>query len=80
MREADESFFDNQVTRNKYVWAALVFCISAIAVAYFIPQVSPILSVQDLQPLIWALIGISSILQLIIIQSLKPLTQNNSRF
>ncbi len=79
MREADEPFLDNQVTRNKYVWAALAFCIAAIAAAYFIPPVSSILSFQDLQPRVWALIGISSILPFITIQSLKPMTRN-SRF
>lgn len=76
MREADEPFFDNQVTRNKYVWAALAFCLAAIAVAYSIPSVNSILSFQILEPRVWVLIGISSILPFITIQSLKPLTRN----
>ena len=73
MREADEPVFNNQVTRNKYVWFALLFCWSAILAAYFIPGLSDVLSLQELPTKIWVLIGISSLLPMITIQILKSL-------
>lgn len=80
MREPDEHFFDNQVTRNKYVWGAIAFCIAAIAAAYFIPAISDVLSFQDLQPRVWLLIAVSSLLPFVTIQTLKQLSKRASGF
>lgn len=71
MREGKEHLFRNQVTRNKYIWMALAFCFSALAAAYFIPAVADILSLKQLEPRAWLLIVITSVLPLIIIQSIK---------
>ena len=71
MREADEKIFNNQVTRNKFIWMALALCFSALLAAYFIPQVANILSFQRLELRIWGLIVITSLLPLIVIQFLK---------
>lgn len=71
MREGKEHLFKNQVTRNKYIWMALAFCFSALAAAYFIPAVADILSLSQLAPRAWLLIVITSVLPLIIIQSIK---------
>lgn len=71
MREADENIFNNQVTRNKFIWMALALCFSALMAAYFIPQVANILSFQELELCVWGLIVITSLLPLIVIQFLK---------
>jgi Ca2+-transporting ATPase len=75
MREADEPIFSNQVTQNKYVWWAISFCAIVIIGAYLFPQVSSILSFQELQPKVWLLIGITSLLPLFTIQAIKELFQ-----
>lgn len=73
MREQDEHFLKNQITRNKYIWMALGICIAALAAAYFIPGASGVLSFRPLSPDIWILIGITSALPLVTIQMLKAI-------
>lgn len=76
MREADESIWDNQITRNKYVWGAIAFCATVIFIAYLIPQISAILAFQALEPRIWILIAITSLLPILTIQALKAISKN----
>jgi P-type Ca2+ transporter type 2C len=77
MRDGDEAIFINQVTRNKFIWMALAFCISALGAAYFIPQIAAVLSlVEVLEGRIWALIAITSVSPLIIIQIIKQFHKN----
>jgi Ca2+-transporting ATPase len=71
MRENDEYIFKNQVTRNKFIWMALGLCFAVLFLAYFIPFISDILSLQELEFRIWALIIITSLLPLLIIQLIK---------
>lgn len=79
MRESDEPLFNNQVTRNKYVWVAITFCLVVIVTAYFIPTLSDVLSFQQLDMNVWILICVTSLLPLLTIQTLKEVTKN-SRF
>ncbi|CAM4253889.1 cation-translocating P-type ATPase [Gillisia limnaea] len=76
MRETEENIFNNQVTRNKYIWMALAFCFTVLIAAYFIPGISGILSFQQLELRIWGLIIITSLLPLIIIQLIKIFRKN----
>ncbi|MGM0932532.1 MAG: cation-translocating P-type ATPase [Bacteroidota bacterium] len=71
MREATENIFNNQVTRNKFIWYALAFCAAVLVAAYHIPAISEVLSFHELEMHIWGLILITSILPLIIIQLIK---------
>ena len=73
MKESDEPFFSNQVTRNKYIWYALIFCISALAAAYFIPVLHKALSFENLSVENWLQVGITSISSVLAIQVLKKL-------
>ncbi|MCF8229796.1 MAG: cation-transporting P-type ATPase [Bacteroidales bacterium] len=56
MRESDEKVFLNQVTRNKYVWMAVVFCAAALIAAYFIPGLNTLLSFQPMGLEPWLLV------------------------
>lgn len=73
MREADEAVFNNQVTRNKYIWYALAFCIIMLIAAYFIPVVSNALSFERLEADTWLLISITAILPLLTNQVIKKI-------
>ncbi len=75
MREAEEPFFRNQVTRNKYIWMALALCFGALFAAYSIPDIAEVLSFEKLEWKVWKLIAVCSILPLIIIQTIKFLYQ-----
>ena len=77
MREADEPIFNNQVTRNKYVWWAVLLCVIAIISSYFIPQINDVLSYQSLDLNVWILIAVTSILPVLTIQTLKEITKGS---
>jgi Ca2+-transporting ATPase len=76
MRGAKEPVFDNQVTRNKYVWLAVIFCIAVLLGAYFIPVLAEVLSFQSLDLREWLLIVIAGVLPSLVIQSIKLVTKN----
>jgi Ca2+-transporting ATPase len=76
MREADENILDNQVTRNKYIWWAVLICIAALVAAYFIPVLANVLAFQELEPRVWLLIGVTAIMPTVIIQSIKAITKD----
>ncbi|WZL89447.1 cation-transporting P-type ATPase [Salinimicrobium sp. 3283s] len=71
MREGKEPLLNNQVTRNKYVWMAVGFCVAVVLLAYFIPVVAGVLSLQPLQTNHWVLIAGAGILPTFIIQVTK---------
>jgi len=73
MREAEEAVFNNQVTRNKYIWYALAFCIIMLAAAYLIPVVSNALSFEKLEPGTWLIILITALLPLFTNQTIKKI-------
>jgi Ca2+-transporting ATPase len=71
MKEPEEKFFNNQVTRNKYIWMALGISFAALFAAYFIPVLHENLSFQDLSLKLWGVAAGLSVLTLIIIQVVK---------
>ncbi|UAB85654.1 cation-transporting P-type ATPase [Zunongwangia sp. SCSIO 43204] len=71
MREGDEPLLNNQVTKNKYVWMALAFCIAGTLAGYFIPALKEIFQFQDLDIRTWILIVIAGVLPSVIIQFIK---------
>ncbi len=71
-----EPLINNQVTRNKYVWLAVLFCIVALLSAYFIPVLAEVLAFQPLGFREWVLIVIASALPTIIIQSIKLIKED----
>lgn len=76
MRDPDERIFVNQVTRNRYVWMAIAFCLVALLAAYFIPGLNDLLSLQKMEMNAWLLVLIGSILPAIGIQLVKPLVKS----
>jgi Ca2+-transporting ATPase len=50
MRDAGASFWDNEITRNKWVWGAVALCVVLLIVPFYIPVARGVLS---LAPLGW---------------------------
>ena len=73
MREADEHILFNQVTRNKYIWMALGFCIVVLLTGYFVPLFSNALSFIDLPLKAWGLIIAATLLPLLTNQTFKQI-------
>ncbi|WP_298369370.1 cation-transporting P-type ATPase [uncultured Lutibacter sp.] len=44
----EESFFNNEVTSNKWIWLAILICIFLTSIAYFTPLVATALSISPL--------------------------------
>jgi Ca2+-transporting ATPase len=71
MRSSEEPIFINQVTKNRYVWMAIGFCASMLLAAYFVPLLSDVLSLVQLDIKAWLIIIATSILPLLANQVIK---------
>lgn len=68
----------NEITRNKFIWLALVICIAAILVVFAVPQIRVVLGLAALPIKLWVVAIIASFFPLLIIQAYKIL--RGSRF
>jgi Ca2+-transporting ATPase len=75
MRDRGSGFLVNDITRNLYVWGAIVLCTILILAAVYIPVFADVLSVVHPGKEGWILIILMSILPLIIGQIHKPLVR-----
>lgn len=67
------SLWKNEVTKNKYVWSALILCILLVILAYAIPVVRSALSLVEFPISYLGWIFLFSIIPVMIIQFLKRL-------
>jgi len=67
----DESFFFNEVTKNKWVWGALVLCLLLTFLGYIIPPLREVLSLVPITSaeLFW--VFVFSLLSLVVSQLVK---------
>ncbi len=66
MRETGSGWWSNEVTRNGWIWAALVLCLALIGLAVHWPPLAEILSVSDPGADGWALALTMSLLPLVL--------------
>lgn len=66
MRAVTASPFRNAITRNRYVWGALVLCTGLLLAAVYVPVLAEALSVVPPAPSHWALILSASLLPLLV--------------
>lgn len=76
MRDADENVFINQVTRNKWVWMSLALCVVTLLAAYFVPLLSNVLSLQQMNANVWLLIIAGAVIPSVFIQIAKQWLRN----
>lgn len=62
MRSKGSDFFDNSITRNSYVWGALLLCVSLLLLAVYIPAISEVLQVEPPDFYGWVIILVLSFL------------------
>jgi Ca2+-transporting ATPase len=73
MREKGSGMIRNEVTRNPYVWGALVLCAGLLVAAVYLPVLAGLLKTEDPGPTGWALVLIASLFPLVIGQSWKSI-------
>lgn len=64
-------FFNNEITRNKFIWMALALCILVMFVTYYVPFFRQILSLQILDVRALELILAAGIVPVFVIQSAR---------
>jgi Ca2+-transporting ATPase len=64
MRQPESGVFSNEVTRNRYVWAAVGFCVVLLFGAVYIPGVASVLEVQSPSAEGWGIIALMSLVPL----------------
>ncbi|UCF70215.1 MAG: cation-transporting P-type ATPase, partial [candidate division WOR-3 bacterium] len=73
MRDRGSRLLRNEITRNRFVWGALLLCVALILVAVYVPGLAMVLKVTDPGVSGWSVILASSLFPLIIGQSIKSL-------
>ncbi len=66
MAGADSAVFNNEITRNPWVWGAVVLCICLVLASVYAPGLSDVLSTQDPTPRGWGLVAILSLIPLVV--------------
>jgi Ca2+-transporting ATPase len=65
MRDEIGKVFDNEITRNWWIWAALILCITLVLAAIYVPALSAVLELTNPGVSGWALIIPASLVPLI---------------
>lgn len=63
----------NEITRNKFIWLALVICTAAIFIVFSVPQIRMVLGLTVLPVKLWIIAIVASFLPLCIIKAYKVL-------
>lgn len=75
MRSLRSTIFHNEITGNRYVWAALLLCTGLLTAAAYVPGISGVLSLSGPGPAEWGLVAILSLMPLAVGQTVKTLRQ-----
>ena len=76
MRETKSKFFVNEITKNIYIWGAIILCGILMLFTIWIPALTNILKIHKLEYFHWQVVAFFSLLPLFVIQSFK-LFKNN---
>jgi Ca2+-transporting ATPase len=71
MRDRESGLFKNEITRNPYIWGALILCVGLVLIAIYIPVLSLVLHLTDPGYKGWLLIGGLSLVPLLVGQLLN---------
>jgi len=68
MASFHSGIFVNEVTRNKYIWLALLICTALLVVVFAVPQLQQVLQLEMLPLNYWIVAAVSALLPLVLIQ------------
>jgi P-type Ca2+ transporter type 2C len=71
MSSVGSNLFVNDVTKNKFVWFAILICTGIMALIYLVPQMRLVLGLVELPLNVWLVCMVASLLPLLIIQIYK---------
>ena len=73
MRDETSPIFDNEITRNQYIWMAIALCAALIVGAVYTPGLSDVLELQAPSLFGWGVCLVAGLLPLVAGQVLKQL-------
>ncbi|MEO8771130.1 MAG: cation-transporting P-type ATPase [Ferruginibacter sp.] len=65
------SFINNEITRNKFIWAALLLCIAIMVLFYYVSPLNKYTGFKILSIHVWVIIALTSIAPVFLIQLFK---------
>ncbi|MFN3489226.1 MAG: cation-translocating P-type ATPase, partial [Emticicia sp.] len=71
MSAFDSKIFLNDITKNKYVWLAVVICTGFMALVFVLPQIRLVLGLDLLPTKIWIIAILASLIPLVAVQLYK---------
>jgi Ca2+-transporting ATPase len=71
MSSAHSNLLVNDITKNKFVWIALLICTALLALVYVIPQMRLVLGLEILTAEIWIVSILAGLIPLVLIQLYK---------
>ncbi len=71
MSSAQSRLFVNEITRNKFIWFAILICIVLLGIVLVVPQMRSVLNLSLLTVELWMVSIVASILPLLLIQCYK---------
>ena len=71
MSSVGSNLFVNDVTKNKFVWLAILICTGIMVLIYLVPQMRLVLGLIELPVNVWLVCIVASLLPLLIIQIYK---------
>ena len=71
MRDCKSGLFSNEITRNPFIWGALVVCLGLLALALYLPGLRQILTLTAPGVAGWGIILVVGVLPLMVGQTVK---------
>lgn len=71
MRDSQSSIIINDVTRNPYIWGALIFCTLLLLAAVYVPVLNTVLSTTNPGTVGWGIVLLMSLLPMFVTQIIK---------
>ena len=79
MSSPKSKFLVNEITKNHFVWYAIVICSGLMVFVYLLPQMRLVLGLSLLPINVWTVSLVASLIPLILIQIYKVLSQKNEK-
>jgi Ca2+-transporting ATPase len=76
---SERSFFNNEITRNRYIWYALGLCLLILVITYYVPFLRQVLSLQPMRGTELGLIVAAGVIPVLIVQLVALVTDKRSK-
>ena len=73
MSSPNSKLFVNEITKNKFVWLAILLCIALLILVFVIPQMRLVLKLVEIPVKLWLICMVAGLLPLFLIQIYKSI-------